>query len=131
MAGTAFLDGMKYLIHDGDGNFRPAFDYIVRSAGVDLVPLPPQSPSLNAYAERFVLSVKSECLWRILLFGERGLEQVLSEYAAHYHTGRNHQGVGSRLLFPEKKKKDLTNSGEIVCRERLGGLLKYYSHRVA
>ena len=130
MEGTGFLNGMKYLIHpqgralrgDGDSKFCPAFDSIIDSAGVDLVPLPPKSPNLNAYAERFVLTVKSECLWRLLVFGEEGLWHAITEHLAHYHGERNHQSLDNELLFPA----GLSDSGDIECRERLGGLLKYY-----
>ncbi|MHC4198602.1 MAG: integrase core domain-containing protein [Planctomycetota bacterium] len=122
MEGTGFLNGMKYLIHDGDAKFCPAFDYIVESAGVDLVPLPPRSPDLNAYAERFVLTVKSECLWRLLMFNEEGLWHAITEHVAHYHGERNHQSLDNGLLFPD----GLSDSGDIECRKRLGGLLKYY-----
>jgi transposase InsO family protein len=122
MEGTGFLDGMKYLIHDGDSKFCPAFDHIIESAGVDLVPLPPKSPNLNAYAERFVLTVKSECLWRLLVFSEEGLWHAITEHVAHYHRERNHQSLGNEILFPD----GLSGSGDIEFRERLGGLLKYY-----
>jgi transposase len=122
MEGTGFMSGMKYLIHDGDSKFCPAFDHIIESAGTDLVPLPPKSPDLNAYAERFVLTVKSECLWRLLVFGEEGLWHAITEHVAHYHGERNHQSLGNELLFPD----GLSDSGDIECRERLGGLLKYH-----
>jgi transposase InsO family protein len=122
MEGVGFLSGMKYLIHDGDGKFCPAFDHIIESAGIELVPLPPKSPNLNAYAERFVLTVKSECLWRLLVFGEEGLWCAVTEHIEHYHTERNHQGLGNEILSPDKP----SGSGDIERRERLGGLLKYY-----
>ncbi len=82
MEGTGFLDGTKYLIHDRDSKFCPAFDQTIESAGVDLVPLPPKSPNLNAYAELFVLTVKSECLWRLLVFSEEGLWHAITEHVA-------------------------------------------------
>jgi hypothetical protein len=136
MEGTGFLDGMKYLIHDRDSKFCPAFsrapaepdascpafDHIIESAGVNLVPLPPKSPNLNAYAERFVPTVKSECLWRLLVFGEEGLWHAITEHVAHYRGERNHQSLGSEILFPDGS----SGYGDIECRERLGGLLKYY-----
>jgi hypothetical protein len=85
------------------------------------------SPDLNAFAERFVLSVKSECLWRILLFDEQALWRAVMEYARHYHGGRNHQALGNAIPFPE----ELASDGEIGCRERLGGVLKYYYRKSA
>ena len=87
--------------------------------------LPHRSPNLNAYAERLVLSIKSECIHRLILFGERSLRKAIREYVAHYHTERNHQGVDNELIEPE-----LSGRGSVVCAERLGGLLKYY-RRVA
>ena len=126
MDGVGFLSGMKHLIHDNDGKFCPAVDDIITSSGIDLVPLPPRSPNLNAFAERFVLSVKSECLWKLLVFDEQALWRTAMEYAAHYHGERNHQGLRNEIPFPEET--GITR--EIDCRERLGGVLKYY-HRTA
>ena len=127
MDGMGFLSGMKYLIHDNDGKFCPAFDKIIEDSGIELVPLPPRSPNLNAFAERFVLSVKSECLWKLLVFDEQALWQTVMEYAAHYHCERNHQGLRNTIPFPEEARA----TGEIECRERLGGVLKYYCRKSA
>ena len=127
MEGVGFLNGMKYLIHDGDGKFCPAFDHIIESSGIELMRLPPRSPDLNAFAERFVLSVKSECLWRLLVFDEQALWRVVMEYAGHYHGERNHQALGNVIPFPD----ELPDAGEIDCRERLGGVLKYYCRKGA
>jgi hypothetical protein len=94
------------------------------------VPLPPRSPNLNAYAERWVRSVKEQCLVRLILFGEASLRHALAEYVEHFHQERNHQGKGNMLLFPAVSQ-DLECIGPIQCRERLGGLLKYYSREAA
>ena len=84
------------------------------------------------YAERWVRSVKEECLSKVILFGERSLRRALSEYVDHFHTEfhteRNHQGKGNVLLFP--RNTDRGREGPVYCRERLGGLLRYY-HREA
>jgi transposase InsO family protein len=95
---------------------------------VKCLKLPAHSPNLNAYAERFVLSIKTECLGKIVPLGERHLRLVLSEYVEHYHTERNHQGLDGRLLaeVPLAEKRD--DRDPVVCRQRLGGLLNYY-HR--
>ena len=119
----------KYLIHDRDSKFCERFDSLIRSANIEPVKLPPRSPNLNAYAERFILSVKSECLDRMILFGERSLRHVLKEYAAHYHFERNHQGIGNNLVFPQPAHEK-GSERTIECRERLGGLLKFY-HRLS
>jgi putative transposase len=95
-----FLSPGQYLIHDQDGKYCPAFQQIIDAAGVKGVPLPPRSPNLNAYAERWVRSVKEEALSRMILFGEGSLRHALNEYLDHYHHERNHQGKGNVLLFP-------------------------------
>jgi putative transposase len=120
----------QYLIHDRDGKYCPAFQQLIDTAGVKRVPLPPRSPNLNAYAERWVRSVKEECLARLILFGEASLQHALHEYVAHYHHERNHQGKGNVLLFPSSSQKH-PRVGPMQCHERLGGLLKYYTHEAA
>ena len=94
------------------------------------MPLPPRSPWLNGVAERWVKSVKDEALSKMILFGERSLRHVLSEYIAHYHGARPHQGKGNVILFPSIKAKPDRDS-PIECRERFGGLLKYCHHKAA
>jgi transposase InsO family protein len=125
-----FLSPGQYLIHDRDGKYCPAFQQIIDTAGVKRVPLPVRSPNLNAYAERWVRSVKDEALSRMILFGEGSLRHVLTEYVEHYHHERNHQGKGNVLLFPAVGQ-DKERQGAIQCRERLGGLLKYYERTAA
>src|SRR5215510_14490107 len=93
----------QYLIHDRDTKFCAAFQRIIDDAGVERVVLPPRSPNLNAYAERWVRSVKEECLSRLILFGEAALRHTLQEYVAHYHHERNHQGKGNVLLLPPSR----------------------------
>jgi transposase InsO family protein len=125
-----FLSPGHYLIHDRDGKYCPAFQQIIDAAGITRVPLPPRSPNLNAYAERWVRSVKEECLSRLILFGEASLRHALTQYGEHYHHERNHQGKGNVLLFPTVNQ-DLDREGPMQCRERLGGLLKYYVREAA
>jgi hypothetical protein len=81
---------------------------------------------LNAHAERWVRSIKEECLSKLILFGENSLRRVVSEFLEHYHQERNHQGKDNRLLFPVSALQDRNAPRAIRCRERLGGLLKYY-----
>jgi putative transposase len=119
----------QYLIHDRDGKFCPAFQELVKATGLTLIKLPPRSPNLNAYAERWVRSMKEEVLSRLILFGEGALRKVLNEYGTHYHQERHHQGKGNELLLPRPRKEDWKTK-PIRSRERLGGLLKYY-HREA
>src|SRR5262249_57148886 len=100
------------------------------AAGVTRVPLPPRSPNLNAYAERWARSVKEECLSRLILFGEASLRHALTQYVDHYHHERSHQGKGNVLLFPAVSQPTACH-GPPQCRERLGGLLKYYTRNAA
>ena len=111
----------QYLIHDRDTKFCAAFQQIIDDAGVERVVLPPRSPNLNAYAERWVRSVKEECLSRLILFGEASLRHALTHYVAHFHHERNHQGKGNVLLFPIVSQ-NTERQGQVQCRERLGGL---------
>ena len=120
----------QYLIHDRDTKFCAVFQQIIDAAGVERVVLPPRSPNLNAYAERWVRSVKEECLARVILFGEAALSRTLHEYVEHYHYERNHQGKGNIRLFPAVSR-GTEHAGPIQCRERLGGLLKYYEREAA
>ncbi len=123
-----FLLDKRYLIHDRDPLFTEHFRGILKTTNVKSLRLPPKSPNLNAFAERFVLSIKSECLNRMIFFSEAQLRHAVREYVAHYHLERNHQGVGNKLL---KAKPAANSDGDIVCHQRLGGMLKYYSHEAA
>ena len=115
----------RYVLHDRDAKFCAAFDDVLRSAGVHCLTLPPRSPNLNAFAERWVRSVKEECLSKLILFGEESLHRALNEFIAHFHSERNHQGKGNVLLFPSPPT--IPPRQNVRCRERLGGLLRYYS----
>ena len=129
MADIGFLRRGQYLIHDRDGKFCPAFRNIIESGGVKPIKLPARSPNLNPHAERWVRSAKEECLSKLILFGEKALRRALSQYLQHFHCERNHQGKGNLLLFPHGQSA--VTAGEICCRERLGGLLKYYYREAA
>ena len=120
----------QYLLHDRDTKFCAAFKQLLDDASIKRILLPPRSPWLNAYAERWIQSVKTDVLSQMILFGERSLRHALSEYMAHYRTERPHQGKGNLLLFPSAQGEPDGNA-PIACRERLGGLLKYYHHQAA
>ena len=124
-----FLVGKKYLIHDRDPLFTQEFRETLGATGVGVVRLPARSPNLNAYAERFVRSIKESCLDRMILFGEPSLRRATREFLAHYHRERNHQGIDNQLIFPDKSAAK--SSGPIECRQRLGGMLKYYHRQAA
>ena len=125
-----FLEGCRYLIHDRDTKFTDSFRAIIRSGHVKPLKPPARSPNLNAYAERWVKSVKDECLSKLILFGEKSLRRALCEYLIHFHVERNHQGKGNVLLFPTATQAKNRVDGSVACKESLGGLLKYY-HRDA
>jgi len=124
---SGFLLKKRFLIHDRDPLFTRRFRELLQGAGVTSVRLPPRSPNLNAFAERFVLSIKSECLSRLVILGERHLRRAIADYIEHHHHERTHQGLGNRLIegVPERA------SGRVVHRERLGGLLKHYYREAA
>jgi transposase InsO family protein len=124
-----FLNGTRYLIHDRDPLFTSSFRDILRSSGVETVKLPARSPNLNAYAERFVRSVKSECLAQIIPLGEQHLRHAAKEYTEHDHLERNHQGLDNRLIEERQRVLDLNSAVERL--ERLGGILNYYERRAA
>ena len=124
-----FLVGKKYLIHDRDPLFTQEFRETLGATGVGVVRLPVRSPNLNAYAERFVRSIKESCLDRMILFGEPSLRRATREFLAHYHRERNHQGIDNQLIFPDKSAAK--SSAPIECRQRLGGMLKYYHRQAA
>ena len=124
-----FLNRARYLIHDRDPLFTRAFRGVLKYSGVRTVKLPPRSPNLNAYAERFVRSIKSECLAQVIPLGERHLRQAVMEYTEHYHLERNHQGLGNELIDDQRRATKM--SGDVERRERLGGLLNYYYRRAA
>lgn len=126
-----FLDNCSYLIHDRDTKYCQSFRDIVESGDVRTLPLPARSPNLNAFAERWVKSVKDECLSKLILFGEASLRRTLREYVVHYHVERNHQGKDNVLLFPVATKAMNHGDGSVGCKERLGGLLKYYHRETA
>ena len=119
-----FLKDKRYVLMDRDSNFSCAFRTVLKDARVEPVRLPAKSPNLNSPIERFHLSIKSECLSRMIFFGEKSLRRVVSASLDHYHGERNHQGLGNQIIEPgDEVGRD---EGEIRCRERLGGLLRYY-----
>jgi putative transposase len=123
-----FLRDKRFLILDNDSLFTAQFERILKDAGVAAVRTAYRAPDVNAIAERWVLSAKTECLDRIIFFGCDHLERVLREFVSHYNLERPHQGLGNELITPVPT--DDIAEGEIVESERLGGLLRSY-HRAA
>ena len=118
----------RFLLHDRDTKFSEDFAAVFRAAGVEPLKLPPQSPNLNAFAERWARSVKDECLDQFILFGEGSLRHALQEYLAYHQHERNHQGLDNLIPFPNERAQG--QDGTIRKSDRLGGLLNFY-HRAA
>ncbi len=125
--GEGFLTGKRFLIIDRDAIFSPRFKSILNGTGVEILLTEYQAPNMNAYAERFVRSIKSECLDQMIFLGRASLVRAIAEYAAHYHDERSHQGIGNEIVSGGQAQGD----GIVEARERLGGLLKYYHRRAA
>jgi putative transposase len=118
-----FLVESKYLLMDRDTKFCTSFRETLAAADVTCLQLPKRSPNLNGYMERFMRSIKEECLRRMIFFGEDSLRNAVTEYLAHYHGERNHQSLGNRLIGQNDEVERPT--GELRCRKRLGGMLRY------
>jgi putative transposase len=119
-----FLLGKRVMLMDRDPLFTAAFRTMLAEAGVKPVRLPARSPNLNAFVERFVLSIKSECLDHIIPLGPSHLRWAVKEYVEHYNAERPHQGLGGALIDPVVDRP--STEGEVCCRERVGGLLRFY-----
>ena len=119
-----FLNGKRYLIMDRDTKFCESFRAFLSKEDVEPVRLPPRSPNMNAHLERFFGSLKSECLNRLILFGENSLRNAVGQFLFHYHTERPHQGLCNELIVPIEHPHDV--SKKIETTERLGGLLRSY-----
>jgi hypothetical protein len=116
------------LIVDRDPLYTAQFETLLASAGVAVIRLPARSPNLNAYAERFVRSIKEECLGHVIPLGKRHLRTILGELVDHYHTERNHQGLDSAIPFPDNASSSRT--GRVRRCERLGGCSTSTSDRL-
>jgi hypothetical protein len=123
-----FLLGKTHLIMDRDPIFTAGVRDMLRQAGAKPVRLTRRSPNLNAFIERFIRSIKEECLDRVIPLGEAHLRELIREYMAHYHIERPHQGLGGAFIQPAN---DHAADGPLVRRERLGGLLNYYYREAA
>jgi transposase InsO family protein len=115
----------RFLVRDRAGQFAASFDAVLTDAGIEVVKIPPRCPRANCYAERFVLTVRTELTDRMLIFGERHLRRVLDTYAAHYNTQRPHRALQLRPPRPESPVPEPIH-GRIRCRPVLGGLINQY-----
>lgn len=124
-----FLIDVRKLILDRDSIFIKSFRDILKQANISCVRLPRRSPDLNTYIERFMKTIKYECLEKMVLFGEKSLRKVVKEFLEDYHKERNHQGIGNQIIEPGREVLQL--EGRIKKRERLGGMLNYYYREAA
>jgi putative transposase len=118
-------EDFRFLVRDRAGQFTDSFDTVLASTGITAAKIPPRSPRANAYAERFVLTARTEVTDRMLIFGERHLRSVLAEYARHYNGQRPHRGRQLRLPRPDHPVADLSRE-RIKRRAVLGGLINEY-----
>jgi hypothetical protein len=118
---SGFLKHKKYLIHDRDPLFTEVFIQMLRAGGIESVKSMPLAPNFSPFVERFIRSIKTECLDRMIILGEAHLRYCIQEYITHYHTERAHQGLDNMLIEPPPQ-----GAGKIIRQERLGGLLKFY-----
>ena len=123
-----FLNGKRYVLMDRDKIFCSSFRQFLSDQGTQPKRMPPRSPDLTAFWERLCRSLKSECLERMIFFGEQSLRRAIRQYLEHYHAERNHQGLENQLIEPSEHVGAI--AGQLECRKRMGGLLRYY-HRVA
>jgi transposase InsO family protein len=128
-AEAGILRAKRYLIIDRDTKYTLGFRSLVHGNGTQVIRLPPMSPNLNAYAERFVRSIKHECLNGLIFIGQASLRRAVAEYMMHYHRERNHQGLNNRLIESTPK---IAEQNRIVRRHpRLGGMLNFYYREAA
>jgi putative transposase len=123
------IHAKRYLIIDRDTKYSEQFRRLIRNDGTTVIRLPPMSPNLNAYAERFVRSIKDECLNRMIFIGQASLRRAVAEYMEHYHRERNHQGLENRLVHAPAFVA--ANDGAIHRHARLGGMLNFYYRQAA
>lgn len=124
---AANITNCKYLVHDRDYFYTHKFESILKDSGITPIKTPPQSPNLNAFAERVIRFIEEECLGEQIILGEHNLKRMLKEYQDYYNSERPHQGIGNEII---QQNEVLIHSkkgeGEILKKERLGGLLNYY-----
>jgi putative transposase len=126
---TNVLERMRFLIHDRDSKFTAAFDEVFRSEGIKVIHTPVRAPQANAYAERFVRTVRNECLDWLLIIGRRHLEHVLRIYIQHYNRERPHRGLA--LQMPKPARITEPPCRDVARRDRLGGLVHEYYRAAA
>lgn len=115
--------GIRFLIRDNDKKFTQAFDTVFRSEGIDVISTPYRAPNANSYAERWIRSVREECLDKLLIINPRHLRHVMREYVEFFNTARHHQGIDQEIPVPTK---DCKATGSVRCHKVLGGIIYDY-----
>jgi putative transposase len=123
---NGFLTGKTLLLHDRDTKYTAHFDRLLNESGIETPKLPAESPNLNAYAERFVRTIKEQCLSQMVITKEEKLRRVLKEYEEYYNQERCHQGLGNRIPLASADGRIENTGGKIRRKQRLGGLLNVY-----
>ena len=118
---------IRFLIHDRDAKFPASFDHVFEADNVTIIRTPFRAPKANAFAERWVRSVREECLDQVIIVNERHLHHVLNDYVAYFNHARPHQGIGQRIPAGDKRCGD----GPIQCRDVLGGIIHDYYRQAA
>jgi putative transposase len=124
-------EGLKaeILMRDRDNMYVRDFDNAIKDVGIRIHPVAYRSPNQNAFVEQWIQSIKHECLNHFIVFGEDHFNYLISQYVEHYLAERPHQGLGNRLIDGELESA--SDEGEILCRQRLGGVLKHYYRAAA
>ena len=124
---SGFLKDKTHFIRDRDSKFTKAFTEILYSSGVKTVLCPVMAPKCNAFAERFVRTIKYECLNKVIFFSEKQLIYTIQQFTDHYNTERPHQGIGNNVIQGDFS----LTTGDIKVKKRLGGMLKSYYRKAA
>ncbi len=124
---TGFLTNGAILLHDRDTKYTAHFSRLLHESGVETFKLPARSPNMNAHAERFVRTIKTQCLSRMMVTSEDQLRKACLEYVEYYNHERCHQGLGNRIPCPSKGSNIEQMNGKVRRKQRLGGLLNFYS----
>ncbi len=114
---------IHFLIRDNDKKFSHAFDTVFRSAAIHVIPIPHHAPDANAFAERWIRSVREECLDKVLIINQAHLRRVMREYIAFFNTARPHQGINQQIPVPPASR---AARGPVRCRKVLGGIIHDY-----
>ncbi len=112
---NGYLNEKQYMLMDRDGKFCPAFREILKNEDIEPVQLPPRRLDLNEHVQRFHRSLKEECLDRLIFFGGKSLRKAIETFLGHFHSERNHQGTGNRLIEPGEEVG--LGDGDVLCRD--------------